>query len=133
MPSRNPPPSGSTNQSKDFFWISMRFGTSIDLSRRAKVRRVREASTEAKTATPRGGRDGAGEVRGSCRGHTGATSQDSTGVGEPPGEGRSTLTDPARPGSRMWREGRCGRLRLSVERRQDSGGGKLREAVAQHT
>src|SRR6476620_960732 len=119
--SRKPPPSGFTSQSKDFFWMSIRFGTSIDLSRRAKVRRVREASTEAKTATPRGGRVKRAEGRGECRGHTGATSQDSTGVGEPPGEGRSTLTDPARPGSRMWREGRCGRLRLSVEWPQDSG------------
>src|SRR3954449_1793449 len=61
--SRRPPPSVSTNQANDFFWMSMRFGTSIDLSRRAKVRRVREASTEAKAATPRGeGRGAAGEV-----------------------------------------------------------------------
>src|SRR4051812_39778158 len=52
--SRSPPPSGLTNQAKDFFWMSIRFGTSIDLSRRANVRRVREASTEAKTATPPG-------------------------------------------------------------------------------
>src|SRR5689334_23470956 len=42
-----------------------------------------------------------------------------------PAEGRSTLTDPARPGSRMWREGRGGRLRLSVEWPQDSGGVNL--------
>src|SRR3954451_13575753 len=55
--SRNPPPSGSTNQANDFFWISIRFGTSIDLSRRANVRRVRGASTEDKTATPRGDRE----------------------------------------------------------------------------
>src|SRR3954451_13700821 len=95
--SRNPPPSGSTSQSKDFFWMSMRFGTSIDLSRRAKVRRVREASTEAKTATPRGGRGGAGEVRGSCRRHTGATSQDSTGGGEPPARGARRSRTPPRP------------------------------------
>src|SRR3954469_22545830 len=119
--SRNPPPSGSTSQANDFFWMSIRLGTSIDLSRRANVRRVRGASTEAKTATPRGGRVRAGEVRWTCQGHTGATSQDSTGVGGPPGEGRSALTDPARPGSRMWREGRCGRLRLSAEWPQDSG------------
>ncbi len=62
-----------------------------------------------------------GEVRRTCRGHTGATSQDSTGGCGPPGEGRSALTDPARPGSRMWREGHCGRLRLSAEWHQDSG------------
>src|SRR3954447_20033045 len=122
--SRNPPPSASTNQANDFFWMSIRLGTSIDLSRRAKVRRVREASTEAKTATPRGGRVQRAEVARGCQGHTGATNQDSTGEGEPPGEGRSALTDPARPGSRMWREGRCGRLRLSAEWPQDSGGVK---------
>src|SRR3954449_10139674 len=114
MVSSKPPPSGSTSQANDFFWMSIRLGTSIDLSRRANVRRVRGASTEAKTATPRGGRERAGEVRWTCRRHTGATSQDSTGVGGPPGEGRSALTDPARPGSRMWREGHCGRLRLSA-------------------
>src|SRR5262245_33802128 len=54
--SRRPPPSGLTSQSNDFFWMSIRFGTSIDLSRRANVRREREASTEAKTATPQGDR-----------------------------------------------------------------------------
>src|SRR4051794_36429980 len=113
--SRNPPPSGSTSHANDFFWISIRLGTSIDLSRRANVRRVRGASTAAKMATPRGVRRATGEVRWTCQGHTGATSQDSTGGCGPPGEGRSTLTDPARPGSRMWREGHCGRLRLSVE------------------
>src|SRR3954452_21348786 len=59
--SRRPPPSVSTNQANDFFWMSMRFGTSIDLSRRAKGRRVREASTEAKAATHSGER--ADEVR----------------------------------------------------------------------
>src|SRR3954447_20809682 len=42
-----------------------------------------------------------------------------------PAEGRSTLTDPVRPGSRMWREGRGGRLRLSVEWPQDSDGVNL--------
>ena len=46
-----------------------------------------------------------------------------------PGEGISTLTDPARPGSRMWREGRCGRLRLSVELPQDSDSVNRSEAV----
>src|SRR4051795_12030901 len=120
--SRKPPPSGSTSQANDFFWMSMRLGTSIDWARRANVRRVRGASTEAKTATPRGGRRATGEVRWTCRGHTGATSQDSTGEHEPPGEGRSALTDPARPDSRMWREGHCGRLRLSAEWPQDSAG-----------
>src|SRR4051812_23616250 len=95
--SRNPPPSGSTNQAKDFFWMSMRLGTSTDLSRRANVRRVRGASTEAKTATPRGGRSGAGEVRGTCRGHTGATSQDSTGEHGPPVRGARRSRTPPGP------------------------------------
>ena len=35
--------------------------------------------------------------------------------GTHPSEGHSALTDPVRPGSRMWREGRVGRLRLSAE------------------
>ena len=70
-----------------------------------------------------------GEVRWTCRGHTGATSQDSTGGCGPPGEGRSALTDPARPGSRMWREGRCGRLRLSAEWPQDSGDSQPRRRI----
>src|SRR3954469_8568152 len=42
--SRRPPLSGSVSQSKDLRWISMRFGTSRTLSRRAKVRRTRRAS-----------------------------------------------------------------------------------------
>src|SRR3954451_10838821 len=59
--SRSPPFSGSTSQSNDFFWMSIRLGTSRTLSRRAKLRRVRRASGEAKTATPRGdvGEEGA--------------------------------------------------------------------------
>src|SRR3954452_20138608 len=52
--SRRPPPSVSTNQSNDRFWMSIRLGTSSTFSRRANVRRVRGASTEAKTATPLG-------------------------------------------------------------------------------
>src|SRR3712207_606693 len=69
--SRRPPLSVSTSQENDFFWMSMRFGTSRTLSSRAKLRRVRGASTEAKTATPLGGRGGGGKVRGSCPGHGG--------------------------------------------------------------
>src|SRR4051794_21313094 len=96
--SRNPPPSGSTNHANDFFWISIKFGTSTDLSRRANVRRVRGASTEAKTATPRGVRRATGEVRWRCQGHTGATSQDSTGGGGPPGGGTQRSRTPPGPG-----------------------------------
>src|ERR1700754_4888852 len=119
MVSRNPPPSGSTSQAKDFFWMSMRLGTSIALFRRAKVRRVRGASTEAKTATPQGDRRTAerGAGRAEAR-HTGATVQISTGGHGPPCEVLPSLTYPVRPDSRMCREGHCGRLRLSAERLQ---------------
>src|SRR5215213_310756 len=56
--SRRPPLSASTSQSKDFFWMSIRLGTSRTLSRRAKLRRVRvAASAAAKTATPKGRTD----------------------------------------------------------------------------
>src|SRR3954464_15063523 len=58
MVSRSPPPAGSTSQSKDFFWISMRLGTSRTLSSRAKLRRVGGGSTQAKTATPHRGAGG---------------------------------------------------------------------------
>src|SRR3954451_16959613 len=95
--SRKPPPSGSTNQANDFFWMSIRLGTSIDLSRRANVRRVRGASTEAKTATPRGGRKAGAEVRESCQGHTAATSQDSTGGCGPPVRGSQRSRTPPGP------------------------------------
>src|SRR3954453_17401389 len=95
--SRKPPPSGSTSQANDFFWISIRLGTSIDLSRRANVRRVRGASTEAKTATPRGDRRATGEVRWTCRGHTGATTQDSTGGCGPPVRGARRSRTPPGP------------------------------------
>src|SRR6478609_7912566 len=95
--SRNPPPSGSTSQAKDFFWMSMRFGTSTERLRRANVRRVRGASTEAKTATPRGGRKAGAEVRGLCQGHTSATNQDSTGGCGPPVRGSQRSRTPPGP------------------------------------
>src|SRR4051794_22845048 len=63
---RRPPSLGSVSQAKDLRWISMRLGTSRTLSRRAKLRRVRGASTEATGATPRNvetGQAGAHEVR----------------------------------------------------------------------
>src|SRR5438132_772267 len=52
--SRRPPATGSVSHSNDLRWISMRLGTSRTLFRRAKLRRVRGASTRGKTATPRG-------------------------------------------------------------------------------
>src|SRR4051794_21166208 len=55
--------------------MSIRLGTSSNLSRRANVRRVREVATEAKTATPPEDRCGAGH---GARKHPGAPTQDST-------------------------------------------------------
>src|SRR5919112_803743 len=114
--SLSPPPSGSTSQEKDFFWISIRLGTSRTLSSRAKLRRMRGASTEAKTATPQGwlgGRE-SGALTDSTKPDKARPAKIAQGVPDPC-EGRSALTDPVRPGSRMWREGRGGRLRLSAE------------------
>ena len=62
----------SVSQAKDFFWMSIRLGTSRALGRRAKLRRVRGASTGAKTATPRAVGERAERRRES------ATSEDST-------------------------------------------------------
>ena len=42
-----------------------------------------------------------------------------------PCEGLSALTDPVRPGLRMWRRGRCGRLRLSADCEQCTGGSNV--------
>src|ERR1700759_2162571 len=86
MVSRSPPFSVSTSHLNDFFWMSIRFGTSSGFSSRANVRRMRGASREAKTATPGdgGGTDGGGGparsgARELGRTHKGATVQDSTG------------------------------------------------------
>src|SRR5215210_2847965 len=86
--SRRPPFSVSTSQAKDFFWMSIRFGTSRTLSSRANERRVRGASMEAKTATPLGlgERATGGGTLATHRGDGGrksATIQDSTGAGVP--------------------------------------------------
>src|ERR687893_829773 len=91
--SRRPPLSVSTSQSNDFFWISMRFGTSRTLSSRANERRVRGASMEAKTATPLGLASGQRAVRlpaalsdrVASGGAKSATCQDSTGASGPLG------------------------------------------------
>src|ERR671916_2923891 len=101
--SLRPPFSVSTSQLKDFFWMSMRFGTSSTFSRRAKLRRVRGASREAKTATPqvetgedvgRGCHRDTGEL--SLRGTQARPAKIAQG-GAHPSEGHSALTDPARP------------------------------------
>src|SRR3954454_22417358 len=96
MVSRRPPPSGSTSQSNDRRWMSIRLGTSRDLFRRAKERRSREAATLGKTATPQGversGQQGGGALRGKAR-----LSKIARGKAAPAG-GHSALTDPARSG-----------------------------------
>src|SRR5919199_1063128 len=84
MVSRRPPLSGSTSHANERFWMSIRFGTSRVLFRRAKLRRVRGASSAAKAAKPpQGGRGRIERGAGRAGGHTGATSQDSTGEGGP--------------------------------------------------
>src|SRR5688500_6951311 len=101
--SRRPPFSVSTSQLKDFFWMSIRLGTSSTLSRRAKLRRVRGASREAKTATPQvetceDGCAAAYAARGelSLRGTQARPAKIAQG-GAHPSEGHSALTDPVRP------------------------------------
>src|SRR5690242_21641540 len=96
--SLRPPPSVSTSQAKLFFWMSIRFGTSSTLSRRAKLRRVRGASREAKTATPHrdGEREGRPErPRLESRGIQVRPAKIAQGLAYPC-SGRSALTDPAR-------------------------------------
>src|SRR5918994_5538575 len=101
--SRRPPFSVSTSQSKDFFWMSIRLGTSSTLSRRAKLRRVRGASREAKTATPQvetceddGSRARPRHRELSLRGTQARPAKIAQG-GTHPSEGHSALTDPVRP------------------------------------
>src|SRR5918998_3433726 len=91
--SRRPPFSVSTSQANDFFWMSIRLGTSRTLSSRANERRVRGASMEAKTATPLGLASGQRAVRlpaalsdrVASGGAKSATVQDSTGASGPLG------------------------------------------------
>src|SRR5918999_1014087 len=92
--SRSPPASGSTSQSNDRRWMSIRLGTSRDLFRRAKERRARGAATLGKTATPQGVEGGQQGGGGALHGES-ATVQDSTARCRPHG-GPSALTDPAR-------------------------------------
>src|SRR4051795_412230 len=122
--SRRPPFSVSTSQAKDFFWISMRLGTSRTLSRRAKLRRVRGASTAAKTATPQGDRGRQERGRGCCRGNQKARPA-KIAQGEPdPCEGRSALTDPVRLPLVCGEGGALDGYDYRPTRGQSSGGGK---------
>src|SRR3954452_9557599 len=93
--SRSPPDSGSTSQSKDRRWMSIRLGTSRTLFRRAKERRARGATTLGKTATPQGvesWQHGGGAL---CEEER--PSKIAQGNAAPAG-GHSALTDPARGG-----------------------------------
>src|SRR3954462_12399572 len=95
--SRRAPFSVSTSQAKDFFWWAIRLGTSRTLSRRAKFRRVRGASTAAKTATPQGTRRTAERgARVLPRGIKARPAKIAQGHADPC-EGRSALTDPVLP------------------------------------
>src|SRR5687768_11991758 len=114
--SRSPPFSTSTSQSNDFFWMSIRLGTSRTLSRRAKLRRVRRASGEAKTATPRGdvGEEGARHGPFRVRARPAKIAQ-----GYPvPRRGRIGAHGPLPAASRMWRGRGFGRLRLLADREE---------------
>src|SRR4051812_40370412 len=93
MVSCSPPFSGSTNQSNDFFWMAMRFGTSSTLSRRAKVRRVRRASGEAKAGRLLG-REVYGICSERCAGSSKARPSNVAQEFPYPWAGGSALTDP---------------------------------------
>src|SRR5215211_1850810 len=127
--SRKPPFSVSTSQANDFFWMSIRFGTSRTLSSRANERRVRGASMEAKTATPLGLASGqrASALRANlARGTTGAKVRPTRiAQGEAyPCEGQSALTDPVRPATpyvaegAIWTAATIGRLQEVYRRGQ---------------
>src|ERR1700735_3679452 len=105
--SRSPPFSGSVSHKNERRWISMRLGTSTDLFRRAKVRRVRRASTAAKDDSFRGRETGKG-------GRNCATTEDSTDHPRPQ-VGQPALTDPTL-GDRVCGAASCccGWLRLSA-------------------
>src|SRR5215210_5341044 len=128
--SLKPPFSVFAFQVNEQFLLSLRFGTARTLSRRANERRVRGASMEAKTATPLGlaaSEGNGGRHFGRSSAGNGGAKARPTKIAQGqayPCEGRSALTDPVRPGLRMWRRGRSGRLRLSADFDQCIGGGK---------
>src|SRR3712207_6498682 len=133
--SLNPPFSVSTSQENDFFWMSIRLGTSRTLSSRANERRVRGASMEAKTATPLGlasGQRAAGARRdpGATVGTVGRVKARPAKIaqGRPdPCEGQSALTDPVRPRTpyvaegTLWTAATIGRLGAVYRRGQAKG------------
>src|SRR5439155_19385013 len=113
--SRSPPAWGSVSHSKDLRWMSIRLGTSRLFSRRAKLRRVRGASTRGKAATPRGVVYGQDEARSAPRARPANLAQANTA----PREGAVNTHGPRPQLPRMWRgAGRGGRLRLLVDVRR---------------
>src|SRR4051794_10918188 len=128
MVSRSPPPSGSTSQAKDFFWMSMRFGTSSPLVRRANVRRVRGASREAKTATPQGDRRTAerGADRAEAR-HQARPSKIAQGTADPCARGSRRSRTPPGPSPVCGGKGTVGGYDYWPGGTQGREGGKNRE------
>src|ERR1700733_9754479 len=115
--SRRPPFCGSVSHSNERRWISIRLGTSHDLFRRAKVRRVRRASAAAKEDSfeERDDTTSAKQRKAS------ATRQDSTRHRHPQVGSQRSRTPP--PENRV-----CGavsiplrRLRLSASERDSTG------------
>src|SRR5215210_3570729 len=99
--SRRPPFSVSVSHANERRWISIRFGTSRGLFRRAKLRRVRGESTEAKRRRLLGYRRRP-RTGGRARPKS-ATHKDSTRQRHPLPTGQPALTDPAPGSPRMWR------------------------------
>ena len=94
--------SGSVSQSNERRWMSMRLGTSRALFRRAKVRRVRGASTAGKTATPQGVEKRARRARARVERTAARPSKIAQRLAQPPPGGvRRSRTPPGPP--RMWR------------------------------
>src|SRR5205807_6614690 len=111
--SRRPPLAGSVSQAKDRRWMSMRLGTSRVLLRRAKLRRVRRASAEAKEATPSQGVKRTGD-RAEAR-----PLKIAQAIGA---LNRAASTHGPRPGDAyVARRRHCGRLRLLASSRHFTG------------
>jgi hypothetical protein len=110
MVSRRPPFLVSTSHSNERRWMSIRWGTSMACSRRAKLRRVRVASTRARTATP--SRSNYGGRGGAAQSATGQYSRlrpaPSRGGYRPVGSAGAAITDPV-PRPRGYVPERCSR------------------------
>src|SRR4051794_24677385 len=105
--SRRPPVSGSTSHSNERRWMSIRFGRSRTLSRRAKLRRVRGTSRAGTTATPQGrwrraNWEGAARAGGAETRPANLAQADA----DPPSRGCQRSRTPPEP-PRMWRGTLC--------------------------